>query len=92
VKACVGALKEVPRSTPRSMGLTSSTKIIITSRCRRTDKGLVVPVVRDCDKLSVAAIEKTIAGLGQSARSGTLKIEEMQGGTSPSPMAASMAR
>jgi len=31
--------------------------------------------------LSVAAIEKTIAGLGQSARSGTLKIEEMQGGT-----------
>ncbi|MGH6845695.1 MAG: 2-oxo acid dehydrogenase subunit E2, partial [Methylocella sp.] len=46
-----------------------------------TDKGLVVPVVRDCDRLSVAAIEKTIADLGKRARAGQLKIEEMQGGT-----------
>ena len=35
----------------------------------------------DCDKLSVAGIEKTIADLGQRARAGQLKIEEMQGGT-----------
>jgi 2-oxoglutarate dehydrogenase E2 component (dihydrolipoamide succinyltransferase) len=40
-----------------------------------------VPVVRDCDKLSLAGIEKTLAGLGKRARTGQLKIEEMQGGT-----------
>ena len=46
-----------------------------------TDKGLVVPVVRDADRLSIAGIEKTIADLGRRARDGQLKIEEMQGGT-----------
>jgi 2-oxoglutarate dehydrogenase E2 component (dihydrolipoamide succinyltransferase) len=46
-----------------------------------TDKGLVVPVVRDADRLSIAEIEKTIAGYGKKARDGQLKIEEMQGGT-----------
>ncbi|WP_375460473.1 2-oxoglutarate dehydrogenase complex dihydrolipoyllysine-residue succinyltransferase [uncultured Enterovirga sp.] len=46
-----------------------------------TDKGLVVPVVRDADRLSIAEIEKTIAGYGKRARDGQLKIEEMQGGT-----------
>ena len=82
VKACVGALKEVPSVNAEIDG----PDIIYKNYYHLgvavgTDKGLVVPVVRDCDKLSVAAIEKTIAGLGQSARSGTLKIEEMQGGT-----------
>ena len=46
-----------------------------------TDKGLVVPVVREADSLSVAQIEKTIADFGKRARDGSLKIEEMQGGT-----------
>src|ERR1700734_1195469 len=46
-----------------------------------TDKGLVVPVLRDCDTKSLAEIEKEIAGLGRRARDGQLKIEEMQGGT-----------
>src|SRR2546430_1727088 len=46
-----------------------------------TGKGLVVPVVRECDKKSLAEIEKEIADLGRRARDGTLKIEEMQGGT-----------
>ena len=46
-----------------------------------TDKGLVVPVVRDADQLSLAEIEKTIADFGRRARDGKLKIEEMQGGT-----------
>ena len=46
-----------------------------------TDKGLVVPVVRDCDRKSLAEIEKEIADFGRRARDGTLKIEEMQGGT-----------
>ncbi len=82
VKACVGALKEVPSVNAEIDG----PDIIYKNYYHLgvavgTDKGLVVPVVRDCDKLSVAAIEKTIAGLGQSARAGQLKIEEMQGGT-----------
>ncbi len=46
-----------------------------------SDRGLVVPVVRDCDALSVAGIEKAIADYGKRARDGSLKIEEMQGGT-----------
>jgi len=46
-----------------------------------TDKGLVVPVVRDCDEKSIAGIEKTIADFGRRARDGQLKIDEMQGGT-----------
>jgi 2-oxoglutarate dehydrogenase E2 component (dihydrolipoamide succinyltransferase) len=46
-----------------------------------TDKGLVVPVVRDCDHKSIAEIEKKIAEFGKRARDGQLKIDEMQGGT-----------
>ncbi|ACL56134.1 2-oxoglutarate dehydrogenase complex dihydrolipoyllysine-residue succinyltransferase [Methylobacterium nodulans] len=46
-----------------------------------TDKGLVVPVVRDADMLSIAGIEKTIANFGRKAREGKLSIDEMQGGT-----------
>ena len=46
-----------------------------------TDKGLVVPVVRDADHMSIAEIEKTIGAFGKKARDGQLKIEEMQGGT-----------
>uniref|UniRef100_UPI00157742EF 2-oxoglutarate dehydrogenase complex dihydrolipoyllysine-residue succinyltransferase n=1 Tax=Sphingomonas bacterium TaxID=1895847 RepID=UPI00157742EF len=43
--------------------------------------GLVVPVIRDADKLSVAGIEKTIGDFGRRAKDGTLKMEEMRGGT-----------
>ncbi|HEY9211388.1 MAG TPA: 2-oxoglutarate dehydrogenase complex dihydrolipoyllysine-residue succinyltransferase [Ancylobacter sp.] len=46
-----------------------------------TDKGLVVPVVRNADELSIAGIEKNIAALGRKARDGKLGIEDMQGGT-----------
>jgi len=46
-----------------------------------TDKGLVVPVVRDADQLSIADIEKKIADFGRRARDGKLGIDEMQGGT-----------
>jgi 2-oxoglutarate dehydrogenase E2 component (dihydrolipoamide succinyltransferase) len=46
-----------------------------------TDKGLVVPVVRDADELSIAGVEKRIGELGKKAREGSLKIEDMQGGT-----------
>jgi 2-oxoglutarate dehydrogenase E2 component (dihydrolipoamide succinyltransferase) len=46
-----------------------------------TDRGLVVPVVRDCDHKSISDIEKSIADFGRRARDGQLKIDEMQGGT-----------
>ena len=46
-----------------------------------SDKGLVVPVIRDADLLSLAEIELTIADYGRRARSGDLKLSEMQGGT-----------
>jgi 2-oxoglutarate dehydrogenase E2 component (dihydrolipoamide succinyltransferase) len=82
VKACVGALKEVPSVNAEIDGADIIYKNYYhLGVAVGTDKGLVVPVVRDCDQLSVAAIEKTIAGLGQRARAGQLKIEEMQGGT-----------
>jgi 2-oxoglutarate dehydrogenase E2 component (dihydrolipoamide succinyltransferase) len=46
-----------------------------------TEKGLVVPVVRDADRMSFATIEKTIADYGRKARDGQLQIADMQGGT-----------
>ncbi len=46
-----------------------------------TEHGLVVPVVRDADRISFAEIEKTIAALGRRARDGKLSIEELSGGT-----------
>ena len=70
------------RSTPKS----TATDLVYKNYCHigvavGTDKGLVVPVVRDADKLSIAGVEKTIADFGKRARDGQLKIEEMQGGT-----------
>ncbi|MDI1365175.1 MAG: 2-oxo acid dehydrogenase subunit E2, partial [bacterium] len=46
-----------------------------------TDKGLVVPVVRDADAMNLAEIEKAIGALGKKARDGQLSIDDMQGGT-----------
>ncbi len=44
-------------------------------------QGLVVPVIRDADKMSFAEVEKTIADFGKRAKDGTLKLDEMRGGT-----------
>ena len=44
-------------------------------------KGLVVPVIRDADKLSFAEIEKSIADFGKKAKEGTLTVDDMKGGT-----------
>ncbi|MFZ3326756.1 MAG: 2-oxoglutarate dehydrogenase complex dihydrolipoyllysine-residue succinyltransferase, partial [Methylocella sp.] len=82
VKACAAVLKEMPSVNAEIDGAD-----IIYKNCYHlgvavgTDMGLVVPVMRDCDRLSFAEIEKTIADLGKRARAGQLKIEEMQGGT-----------
>jgi 2-oxoglutarate dehydrogenase E2 component (dihydrolipoamide succinyltransferase) len=82
VKACVQALTEIPAVNAEIDG----TDIIYKNYYHigvavGTEKGLVVPVVRDCDRKSFAQIEKEIADFGRRAREGTLKIEEMQGGT-----------
>jgi 2-oxoglutarate dehydrogenase E2 component (dihydrolipoamide succinyltransferase) len=81
-KACVGALKAVPAVNAEIDGVDIIYKNYYhLGVAVGTDKGLVVPVVRDCDRLSLGEIEKAIAGLGRRARAGELKIEEMQGGT-----------
>jgi 2-oxoglutarate dehydrogenase E2 component (dihydrolipoamide succinyltransferase) len=82
VKACAAALREVPSVNAEIDGADIIYKNYYhLGVAVGTDKGLVVPVVRDCDRLDLAGIEKTIAELGRRARAGELKIEEMQGGT-----------
>jgi 2-oxoglutarate dehydrogenase E2 component (dihydrolipoamide succinyltransferase) len=82
VRACVQALKEIPAVNAEIDG----TDIIYKNYYHigiavGTERGLVVPVVRDCDQKSLAEIEKAIADFGRRARDGALKIEELQGGT-----------
>jgi len=82
VKACVQALKEIPAVNAEIDGADLVYKNYYhLGIAVGTDKGLVVPVVRDCDRLSIADIEKAIADVGKRARDGQLKIEELQGGT-----------
>jgi 2-oxoglutarate dehydrogenase E2 component (dihydrolipoamide succinyltransferase) len=82
VRACVAALKEIPAVNAEIDG----TDLIYKNYYHvgvavGTEKGLVVPVVRDADGKSLAEIEKTISDFGRRARDGALKIDEMQGGT-----------
>ncbi|MBI1386037.1 MAG: 2-oxoglutarate dehydrogenase complex dihydrolipoyllysine-residue succinyltransferase [Rhizobiales bacterium] len=82
VKAAIQALRDVPAVNAEIDG----TDIIYKNYYHigvavGTEKGLVVPVVRDADQLSLADIEKTINDFGARARDGNLTIEEMQGGT-----------
>jgi 2-oxoglutarate dehydrogenase E2 component (dihydrolipoamide succinyltransferase) len=82
VKACVQALKEIPAVNAEIDGADLVYKNYYhVGIAVGTDKGLIVPVVRDADKLSIAEIEKTISDLGKRARDGQLKLEELQGGT-----------
>jgi 2-oxoglutarate dehydrogenase E2 component (dihydrolipoamide succinyltransferase) len=82
VKACVQALKDIPAVNAEIDG----TDIVYKNYYHigvavSTERGLVVPVVRDADTLSLAGIEKAISDLAGTARDGTLSIEAMQGGT-----------
>ncbi|ABI77628.1 2-oxoglutarate dehydrogenase, E2 component, dihydrolipoamide succinyltransferase [Hyphomonas neptunium ATCC 15444] len=82
VKACVNALKEVPAVNAEIDGQDVIYKNYYDIGVAvGTEKGLVVPVVRDADDLSLAGIEKAIAALGKKARDGDLTIGDMQGGT-----------
>jgi 2-oxoglutarate dehydrogenase E2 component (dihydrolipoamide succinyltransferase) len=81
-KACVQALKDIPAANAEIDGSDLIYKNYYhIGVAVGTDKGLVVPVVRDCDQKSIAEIEKAIADYGRRARDGQLKIDEMQGGT-----------
>ncbi|QFT34725.1 2-oxoglutarate dehydrogenase complex dihydrolipoyllysine-residue succinyltransferase [Roseibium porphyridii] len=81
-KAVTHALKEIPAVNAEIDG----TDIIYKNFCHigvavGTDKGLVVPVVRDADEMSIAEIEKEIGNLGRKARDGKLGMADMSGGT-----------
>jgi 2-oxoglutarate dehydrogenase E2 component (dihydrolipoamide succinyltransferase) len=82
VKACIQALKEIPAVNAEIDGDELVYKNYYhVGVAVGTEKGLVVPVVKDADRLSIAEIEKTIADFGRRARDGQLTIEDMQGGT-----------
>ncbi|ESY18485.1 2-oxoglutarate dehydrogenase complex dihydrolipoyllysine-residue succinyltransferase [Mesorhizobium sp. M0761] len=81
-KAVTHALKEIPSVNAEIDG----TDIIFKNYAHigvavGTEKGLVVPVVRDADQMSIAEIEKDIGRLGIAARDGKLSVADMQGGT-----------
>ena len=81
-KAVVAALKEVPAVNAEIDGADLIYKNHYDIGVAvGTEKGLVVPIVRDADQMSLAQIEKTIGALGRRARDGQLTIEDMQGGT-----------
>jgi 2-oxoglutarate dehydrogenase E2 component (dihydrolipoamide succinyltransferase) len=82
VRACVQALKEIPSVNAEIDGADIVYKNYYhIGIAVGTERGLVVPVVQDCDGKTLGEIEKAIADFGRRARDGSLKIEEMQGGT-----------
>ncbi len=82
VKACIAALKEVPVVNAEIDGQDLIYKnhydigVAVGS-----ERGLVVPVVRDADVMSIAEVEREIGALGKKARDGSLALEDLQGGT-----------
>jgi len=81
-KAVTHALKELPAVNAEIDG----NDIIYKNYCHvgmavGTDKGLVVPVIRDADQLSIAGVEKELGRLAKAARDGSLGMADMQGGT-----------
>ena len=76
------ALKEIPAVNAEIDG----TDIVYKNYCNigvavGTDKGLIVPVVRNADRMSIAEIELEIGNLGQKARDGNISVDDMVGGT-----------
>ena len=82
VKACIQALREIPAVNAEIDGEDLIYKNYYhIGVAVGTDKGLVVPVIREADRMSLAEIEMQINDFGKRARDGKLGIEEMQGGT-----------
>jgi 2-oxoglutarate dehydrogenase E2 component (dihydrolipoamide succinyltransferase) len=82
VKACIAALKDVPAVNAEIDG----TDLIYKNHydigvAVGTERGLVVPVVRDADTMSIADVEREITNLGKKARDGALALDDLQGGT-----------
>jgi 2-oxoglutarate dehydrogenase E2 component (dihydrolipoamide succinyltransferase) len=82
VKACIQALRDIPSVNAEIDG----DEIVYKNYYHigvavGTDKGLVVPVLRNADRMTLAEIEQAITEFGKRARDGKLGIEEMQGGT-----------
>ncbi|MFT4936740.1 MAG: 2-oxoglutarate dehydrogenase E2 component (dihydrolipoamide succinyltransferase) [Pseudoalteromonas distincta] len=82
VKACIAALKQVPDVNAEIDGQ----DIIYKNHydigvAVGTEKGLVVPVIRDADDMSLAGVEKAIGAMGKKARDGQLALDDLQGGT-----------
>ena len=85
-KASVLALKDIPSVNAQMQGPEGAQEIVYfdyvdISVAVSAPNGLVVPVVRDVDKMSFAGIEKAIAEYGKKARDGTLTMADMAGGT-----------
>jgi 2-oxoglutarate dehydrogenase E2 component (dihydrolipoamide succinyltransferase) len=82
VKACVTALQEFPAVNAEVDGEDIVYKHFVNMGIAvGSPGGLVVPVVRDADRMSFAEIEKAIADFGRRVRDGALKLEELTGGT-----------
>ncbi|MCA3728362.1 MAG: 2-oxoglutarate dehydrogenase complex dihydrolipoyllysine-residue succinyltransferase [Alphaproteobacteria bacterium] len=82
VRACIHALKSVPEVNAEIDGQDLIYKNHYDIGVAvGTERGLVVPVVRDADLLSLAGIEKAIGDLGKKARDGALALDDLQGGT-----------
>jgi 2-oxoglutarate dehydrogenase E2 component (dihydrolipoamide succinyltransferase) len=82
VKACIAALKELPNVNGEIEGDDVIYKNYYDIGVAvSTERGLVVPVVRDADRLSLAGVEAAIHDYGTRARDNKLKLEELQGGT-----------
>ena len=82
VKACVIGLKNYPAINAEIQGEEIVYKNYYNiSIAVGTDRGLVVPVLRETDEMSFADIEKNIGNLGQKAKDGKITIEDLQGGT-----------
>jgi 2-oxoglutarate dehydrogenase E2 component (dihydrolipoamide succinyltransferase) len=82
VKACIIGLKNYPAINAEIQGEEIVYKNYYNiSIAVGTDRGLVVPVIRETDEMSFADIEKNIGDLGQKARDGKITIEDLQGGT-----------
>ncbi len=82
VKACIQALREIPAVNAEIDG----TDIVYKNYYHvgvavGTDRGLVVPVIREADRMGLAEIEQAISDYARRARDGKLAIEDMQGGT-----------
>ena len=82
VKACIHALQSVPEVNAEIDGQ----DIVFKNHydigvAVGTERGLVVPVVRDADAMTLAGVEKAIGDLGKKARDGALSMDDLQGGT-----------